>query len=161
MAYLLKRNQIPDPEDSFRDLYNASPSLLSQALYDTNKKEWPEPTLVERVRKTALSVRTIQGYVRDKVSIHIEPQDPEFIAVADAETNAYLAQFDQKKVVRFNQIVEAIRAIGEQENMDILKLKKLALEQYELLYGKKDSSHNYHDYRRNLGLPDVDSGTTE
>lgn len=147
---LVSRCAPPYPEGLFGDLYNASPSLLSQDLYKTNKA-WPDPTLEKRIREGALNVRTVQEYVKMKVADFIEHrrqhEDTEFTADVDVEMNLYLAELDPKRVERFNQIVEEIRAIASQEAMNILQLKQLAAEQHQLIYGVKDQH-----YRRNLGL---------
>lgn len=152
-SILRKNNESPLPNGLIGDLYNASPGVVSQLLFETNRAASPKPELIERLKKYARSVRTIQKYVRDKAIHLIENNhkygDPNFSMDIEAEISAYLSDLDQERVTRFNQIVEEIHAAAEEDPINLLRLKKLAAEQYRLIYGK-DSP----DYLRNLELPE-------
>jgi len=153
---LLRCHDQEVPNGLLGDLYNASPGLLSQSLFKANNEIPPDVELIERLRNDARNVRTIQEYVRSKANALIEHrrkfEDLNFTMDIETEIDAYLSDLDAERVKRFNQIVEEIHVDAEQDPIDVLKLKQLAAEQYQLIYGNDKQRINR--YRKQLGLPE-------
>lgn len=132
------------PNGLVGDLYNASPSFLSQALYQIKNDALPSAESLERLRRDARNVRDIQQYLRDETAslMYIEErksQDSDFAS----------------RVRRFDEIVQEIRSEAEKDPMNVLRLKQLAAEQHQLIYGNDEQ--RIKKYRKQLGLPEEKS----